>query len=32
MKIRLDKAIAEFIPENEIETAELESLWIKMGN
>ena len=32
MKIRLDKAIAEFIPENEIETAELESHWIKMGN
>ena len=32
MKIRLDKAIAEFIPENGRETAELESLWIKMGN
>jgi hypothetical protein len=32
MRIRLNKAIAEFIPENPIETAELESLWIRMGN
>ena len=32
MKIRMDKAIAEFIPENPVETAELQALWIKMGN
>lgn len=32
MKIALDQAIVEFIPENDIETAELQALWIKMGN
>ena len=32
MKISMDKAIVEFIPENPIETSELEALWIKMGN
>ncbi len=32
MKINLDKAIVEFIPETEVETAELEALWIKLGN
>ncbi len=32
MKIRLNKDIAEFIPENAAETTELEALWVKMGN
>ncbi len=32
MKIRIDKDIAEFIPENAAEAVELEALWIKMGN
>lgn len=32
MKIRMDKDIVEFIPEHASETAELEALWIKMGN
>lgn len=32
MKINMDKAVVEFIPENPIETAEFEALWIKMGN
>lgn len=32
MKIKLHKAIAEFIPENDLETAELEALWVRMGN
>lgn len=32
MKIKLNKAIVEFIPENEVETAELEALWVRMGN
>ena len=32
MKIKLDKAVVEFIPENPVETAELEALWIRMGN
>jgi hypothetical protein len=32
MKIRLDKAIVEFVPENPAETAELEALWVRMGN
>ncbi|MEF9918435.1 MAG: hypothetical protein RR310_08690 [Eubacterium sp.] len=32
MKINMDKAVVEFIPENAIETSELEALWIKMGN
>ena len=32
MKIRMDKDIAEFIPESAAEAVELEALWIKMGN
>ena len=32
MKIKLDKAVVEFIPENPTETSQLEALWIKMGN
>ena len=32
MKIRLDKAIVEFVPENPAETAELQALWVRMGN
>ena len=32
MKIKLHKAMAEFIPENPLETAELEALWVRMGN
>ena len=32
MKIRIDKDIVSFTPENASETAELEALWIKMGN
>ena len=32
MKIRLDKAVVEFVPENPTETSQLEALWIKMGN
>ena len=32
MKIRIDKDIVTFTPENAAETAELEALWIKMGN
>ena len=32
MKIRIDKDIVTFTPENASETAELEALWIKMGN
>ena len=32
MKIRIDKDIVEFIPEHAAEKAELEALWIKMGN
>ena len=32
MKIKLDKAIVELIPETPVETAELEALWIRMGN
>ena len=32
MKIRIDKDIVEFTPENAAEKAELEALWIKMGN
>jgi hypothetical protein len=32
MKIRINKDIAEFIPENAVETTELEARWIKMGN
>lgn len=32
MKIRMDKDIVSFIPENAAEATELEALWIKMGN
>ena len=32
MKIRINKDLVEFIPENPGETTELEALWIKMGN
>ena len=32
MKIRIDKDIVTFTPENAAETTELEALWIKMGN
>ena len=32
MKIRIKKEIAEFTPEHAAEAAELEALWIKMGN
>ena len=32
MKIRINKDLVEFIPENPAETTELEALWIKMGN
>ena len=32
MKIRIDKNIVEFTPEHAAEKAELEALWIKMGN
>ena len=32
MKIRIDKDLVEFIPEHAAEQAELEALWVKMGN
>ena len=32
MKIRIDKDIVTFTPENPAEASELEALWIKMGN
>ena len=32
MKIRIDKDIVEFTPEHAAEAAELEALWVKMGN
>ncbi len=32
MKIRLHKNLAEFLPETPAETAELEALWVRMGN
>ena len=32
MKIRIEKDIVTFTPEHAAETAELEALWIKMGN
>lgn len=32
MKIRIDKDVVTFIPEHAAEAAELEALWIKMGN
>ena len=32
MKIRMDKDIVTFTPEHAAEAAELEALWIKLGN
>lgn len=32
MKIRIDKDVVEFTPENAAETLELEALWVKLGN
>ena len=32
MKIHLDGEIVKFAPENELETAYMEALWVKMGN
>lgn len=32
MKIRIDKDVVSFTPEHAAEAAELEALWIKMGN
>ena len=32
MKIRIDKDVVSFTPEHAAETAELEALWIKLGN
>ena len=32
MKIRIDKDLVEFIPEHPAEVAELEALWVKLGN
>ena len=32
MKIRIDKEIVEFTPENAAEQMELEALWVKLGN
>ena len=32
MKIRISKDIVEFTPEHAAEAAELEALWVKMGN
>jgi len=32
MKIRIDKELVEFTPENGAEATELEALWIKLGN
>lgn len=32
MKIRIDKDLVEFTPENASEQVELEALWIKLGN
>ena len=32
MKIRIEKDIVEFTPENPAEIVELEALWIKLGN
>ena len=32
MKIRINKDVAEFTPEHAAEAAELEALWVKMGN
>ena len=32
MQIKLHKNMVEFVPENPAETAELEALWVRMGN
>ena len=32
MKIRINKDVVEFTPEHAAEAAELEALWVKMGN
>ena len=32
MKIRIDRDVVTFTPEHAAEAAELEALWIKMGN
>ena len=32
MKIRIDKDVVTFTPEHAAEKAELEALWIKLGN
>ena len=32
MKIRIDKDVVTFTPEHAAEAAELEALWIKLGN
>ena len=32
MKIRMDKDVVSFTPEHAAEAAELEALWIKLGN
>jgi hypothetical protein len=32
MKIRIEKDVVTFTPEHAAETAELEALWIKLGN
>ena len=32
MKIRIHKDVVEFTPEHAAEAAELEALWVKMGN
>ena len=32
MKIRIDKDIVSFTPEHAAEAAELEALWVKIGN
>ena len=32
MKIRIDKDLVEFTPENASEQVELEALWVKLGN
>ena len=32
MKIRIDKDVVSFTPEHAAEAAELEALWIKLGN
>ena len=32
MKIRIERDVVTFTPEHAAETAELEALWIKLGN